>query len=76
MPQLLKNPVINFILQFVYILLMIIITEMPSLLMSCSQTLLVINFQSYRKSIYPLILDFQIPVALISLFKNLFLVLV
>ena len=64
MPQL-KNPVINFILQFVLnILLMIIITEMPSLLDELQpDSSNYINFQSYRKSIYPLILDFKILLA-------------
>lgn len=61
MLQLLKNPVINFILQFLLsILLMIIITEMPSLLDELQpDSSSYINFQSYRKSIYPLILDLQ-----------------
>ena len=39
---------------------MIIITEMPSLLDELQpDSSSYINFQSYRKSIYPLILDFQ-----------------
>ena len=61
MLQLLKNPVINFILQFLLsILLMIIITEMPSLLDELQpDSSSYINFQSYRKSIYPIILDLQ-----------------
>ena len=59
MPQFIKNPVINFILQlFLSIVLFFVISEMPSIMDEVQpDSSSYMNFQPYRKSLYPMLLD-------------------